>query len=317
MRLIAITMVRNEADILPDFLGHCAALFDQVLAVDHGSTDGTAEMLAAAARAMPLRLWRFDQPAKAQSLVLSALAREAVAQGADWVFPLDADEVPDLPSRAALEARLAGAGPLAAWLWRNLWPGPDAAFAHCRLEGRFETAPSGVRKVALSRALLAGSPRLTIGHGSHAVYPRPDGIEAGDVIGELLHVPVRAAERLRLKVAMNLAANALRPGVQPHHGAQYQRAQAGLAAAPEAAEPALRRRLALGYPHVASPGLLASVQWRDLPTGRRLAGLPAPAGGAEEVLAREARAGWAALPEGPPGRWRLRLEDDAARIVAG
>jgi hypothetical protein len=31
-------MLRNEADILPDFLAHCAALFDRLLAVDHRST---------------------------------------------------------------------------------------------------------------------------------------------------------------------------------------------------------------------------------------------------------------------------------------
>jgi hypothetical protein len=34
LRLYAVCMLRNEADILPDFLAQCAALFDRVLAVE-------------------------------------------------------------------------------------------------------------------------------------------------------------------------------------------------------------------------------------------------------------------------------------------
>ncbi|WP_198370388.1 hypothetical protein [Roseomonas rosulenta] len=47
MRLIAPTIIRSEAAILPDDVGYCAALFDELRVVDHASSDGTAEMLAA------------------------------------------------------------------------------------------------------------------------------------------------------------------------------------------------------------------------------------------------------------------------------
>lgn len=316
MRLIAITMIRNEADILPCFLGHCAALFDEVLAVDHGSTDGTAEMLAAAARVMPLRVWRLNQQAKLQSLVLSRLAREAVARGADWVFPLDADEFPDTRSRTELEARLSTCGPLAVWQWRNLWLGPDVGFLECRLEGRVETAAANCHKVVLARALLERHRRLVVVRGSHDVYPSPPWIGARQLLGDLLHAPVRSADRLRLKVAMNLAADALPTGSTRNQGAQYRRARARLAETPKDAEPELCRSLALGYPHFARPDLLAATEWQDLALGPRMTRLPMPSCGPAELLEREARARRDPLPDAPPDRWRLCLGDGMAQVVA-
>jgi hypothetical protein len=42
-------MIRDEADILPTFLRHAAALFDFVLLVDHSSSDGSSTFLERAA----------------------------------------------------------------------------------------------------------------------------------------------------------------------------------------------------------------------------------------------------------------------------
>ena len=39
-------MVRNEADILEAFVRHNLTVLDRMLVVDHGSMDGTAEMLS-------------------------------------------------------------------------------------------------------------------------------------------------------------------------------------------------------------------------------------------------------------------------------
>ena len=313
MRLIAIAMIRNDADILPDFLGHCAALFDELLVVDHASTDGTAEMLAAAARHMALRVWRLAQQAKVQSLVTMALAREAVAHGADWVFPLDADEFPALSSREALVARLDPAAAAQAWTWRNLWPGPAPHFAACRVEGRFESLPAAVSKVAVARRLVE-HPGFAIGHGNHGARPiLPPAAAAG--LGDLLHVPVRAPGRLLLKMATNQASNALRPDRHPKAGVQYRHAPEKIDRMLREDGAGLRRRFALGYPHVAGPEALARVEWVDVAPVARLAGLPAPVPDAAAVLACDATLDWQPLPDGPPATWRLRLEGDRAWVA--
>lgn len=317
MRLIAVSMIRNEADILPDFLGHCAALFDEVLAVDHSSADGTSEMLAAAAGRLPLRVWRFGCRGKMMSLVVNGLVREAFARGADWVFPLDADEFPLLPDRAALEARLAGAAPLLAWRWRNLWPADRGTFSRFAAEGLHETAARPTVKVALSRRLAELAPNFVIGHGNHSCARRPAWPHAPEPIGELLHIPIRHPERFALKVGMNRAANALRPDLRPRQSLQYGIGDDRLAGMMTPAGEADLRRFALAYPmqplREQGVGTTAPLAWS--PIGR-LEGLPPPCDSPAEVVAREALISWREPPDGPHEAWRLRLGDDEAAIEA-
>lgn len=318
MRLIAVSMIRNEADILPDFLGHCAALFDEVLVVDHASTDGSAEMLAAAAARMPVRRWTFRQRGHLQSLITTALAREAFARGADWVFPLDADEFPGVTRRTALEAMLAGAPPLVSFGWRNLWSGRRGSFAHFAAAGRHEASPRPAGKVALARSLAERAPRFLLTHGSHGCLRRGRAWEGPPPrIGEYLHVPIRHAERFRMKVLRSLAAGAQRPDRQPGQSHQYATAMAHLETLVSTGGEAMLRRFALAYPHMPGGergvGPVEPLDWAPL---GRLEGLPAPIVAVEEVLARDAQIAWAPPPDSPHETWRVRLDGQEAEVEA-
>jgi GT2 family glycosyltransferase/predicted Zn-dependent protease len=94
---VSLTMiVRNEAHNLPDCLGGLDRLFDEIVVVDTGSTDGTkavAESLGARVFDFP---WVDDFSA----------ARNAALDHAtgDWAFWLDADDRIDDDNRARLQA---------------------------------------------------------------------------------------------------------------------------------------------------------------------------------------------------------------------
>jgi glycosyltransferase involved in cell wall biosynthesis len=47
MKLFGAAMLRNEADIVESFVRHNLSLLDGLLVVDHGSSDGTSEILDA------------------------------------------------------------------------------------------------------------------------------------------------------------------------------------------------------------------------------------------------------------------------------
>lgn len=100
---VSLTMiVRNEEQNLPACLSSAEGLFDEIVIVDTGSTDRTAEI----ARSFGARVFDFiwvDDFAAARN---AALAR---ARG-DYAFWLDADDVIEPPQRAKLQAVLRDLG---------------------------------------------------------------------------------------------------------------------------------------------------------------------------------------------------------------
>lgn len=110
MKLAVFTTLRNEADVAPAFLAHLGALFDYALLMDHGSSDGTAALLASACRHRPgWRHWTVELAGNHQQAVANFAWRWLIEHtDADIVVPLDADEFIDVPDRPTLEARFAG-----------------------------------------------------------------------------------------------------------------------------------------------------------------------------------------------------------------
>ena len=92
VRLYGVSMVRNEEDVVrANVLYHLAAGFDRVLIVDNASTDGTRKVLRQLGRDPRVR-WTRDRGTFRQGEIFTRLARQAFAEGADWVAPIDADD---------------------------------------------------------------------------------------------------------------------------------------------------------------------------------------------------------------------------------
>ena len=110
-KIIVISMVKNEADIIESFVRHTLTFADCLLIADHSSTDGTGDILRSLAEeGLPVFSCRVDMAEQAQSEVLTQLLYRALQQEkADLVLPLDADEfllpaMPKLNCRDVLQA---------------------------------------------------------------------------------------------------------------------------------------------------------------------------------------------------------------------
>ncbi len=114
-RLSLCMIVRDEQEMLPDFLASVAGIWDELIAVDTGSDDETTNILESAGASVLKFVWR-DDFAAARNFGLAA------ATG-DWILFLDADErcTPDLGRqiRAIIDDPGAGAATV---VMRNLRP---------------------------------------------------------------------------------------------------------------------------------------------------------------------------------------------------
>ncbi len=176
MRLVAVSVVKNEADIIEAFVRHTHAWVDHHLIFDHESTDGTREILGSLqSEGLPLTLFQDDSFGNLQQLRSNYLTRLAAqAYNADWILLLDADEILVGPDRGALEDSLRHAGfvqpvslPLLDYYTTTADDisvfNPILRLRHCR-----KTA-SSTRKIFIPKE-LALDPTLVAGKGSHALY---------------------------------------------------------------------------------------------------------------------------------------------------
>ena len=205
-RVHAVAMVRNDADIILPFLRQCAALFDTTYIIDIQSTDGTRECIAEfdAGRGRIVCL-STNRQEKFQGPMMNTLSRHAFANGADWVFLLDADELIDISSRAALESYLADFNADVMHLsWVNLVPSTYGGFSTFEPDQEFRRSgrASTYFKVALSNLFAANHPDYYIHEGNHHVSPRRGAPELPPCFGlPLLHVPIRSVPRFKYKIS--------------------------------------------------------------------------------------------------------------------
>ncbi len=207
-------MVRNEGDIVETFVRHNLTILDGLLVVDHGSIDGTSEILAALVReGLPLGVQRDDRRAQFQSEVLTERVRAGFENGADFVFALDADEFIKARSKALLvdALRSVPAGMHAVAHWQTYVPDfaePAPAHPLERARRRLAQERHGLHKVIVARH-FAADPASVVAGGNHLVLPcasdqaplepvRHARLSA-DVVA-IAHLPVRSGRQLADKV---------------------------------------------------------------------------------------------------------------------
>jgi hypothetical protein len=127
-RLIALLAVRDGMRYLPGFLRNVAPQVDGIVALDDGSSDGSAELLAGHEAVIELLRNPSDRPAWDEVANHRALIGAALRHGAHWVVCVDADERLEQQFRTRAErviarGRLLGCSAYAVRL-RELWDDP-------------------------------------------------------------------------------------------------------------------------------------------------------------------------------------------------
>ena len=206
MRIFGFSVIRNEIDIAQLFIRQTICLFDKFIFVNVMSTDGTEELLSEVARGNEsVIVYKCSTREKYQAAIMNFFAREAVHDGADWLFFLDADEFISIEGRVELENYLSVFDSEVMSLpWINLVPSCYSDFSSFNAEQKFywsgRTSP--ISKIAVSSLYFHNYPDAFVTEGNRSICQYKNGPPALQHLGlPLLHVPVRSRQRLTYKIA--------------------------------------------------------------------------------------------------------------------
>lgn len=204
--MLAMTLVvQDEEEVLEANLDyHLAQGVDLILAVDHGSTDRTPEILSRYAERGHVHWLRDDEPGFDQARHVNRLLRLAADEhGADWVIHGDADEF-WMPAAGSLRDVFAAVPPRYGYVIaerNNFLPGDDDGRPfHQRIVVR-ERRSLNLRGGELAPK-IAQRPRAgdRVPHGNHElVSPVLDPAPSIGAV-EVLHFPMRTFAQFERKV---------------------------------------------------------------------------------------------------------------------
>lgn len=223
-RLAAVTMVKNECDIIELFVRINSRVFDFIHILDHGSNDGTADILARltaegyALSVSPVTELGFTQTETTTEAVRDIARRNAF----DYIMTIDADEflasATETSPRDVIRSLVArdrhGAVP-----WRTFCPVSDNYYSTAApLYSNFrmrEVEPLQFHKVVLGNDFAKD---CTLTMGNH--FARSEGFPAKPVALPLMlqHVPIRSSEQLVRKVVLGGYSMALNRNRLPLEG---------------------------------------------------------------------------------------------------
>ena len=239
MKIITVSMMKNEEAMAESSIRYWLTFSDEVLVFDHGSSDGTAQILTALCAELPDRLIPFHPDFEVgqeyrQAEVTNAMLQTAFdKRGADLVLPLDADEFPYLEGDGSetLRAYLASLDQDNCYsaFWTPFAPPEDDRIDFSRL---VPLSFHRKRKKPLRRwakCILTGKTYrqdpICVTMGNHEIF-RPSGNPVPPVIGlapalYYAHYMYRSLAHFRYKVANGWIASYARldwtPGASEHY----------------------------------------------------------------------------------------------------
>ena len=167
-KLVGLSMVRNESDVIETFIRHNLTLLNELHVVDHNSSDNTREILTLLKQeGLPIHIYHYNELEFAPERVLNHMMQHILNNDADidYIFPLDADELIYCPSREILHyfLSLIPQERVGMYTWRGYLPNSteyDPDFICHFIDQRKEEILTP--KVIIPRA-IAETCRLTIG----------------------------------------------------------------------------------------------------------------------------------------------------------
>lgn len=207
MSVWAVLMVKDEADVIAGTLAHLASEgVDGFVVADNLSTDGTAGLISdfAAGFDGPVVVLDDPDPAYRQSEKMTALAQLAHDKGAEWVVPVDADEVwtaPD-PLAETLRSQPAAVEAVGAAIWNHFPtavdlddPDPFRAIVWRQAS-----------RAPLDKVAVRWAPGTVIDQGNHTASRDGCRVPADGAGVNIRHFPYRSWEQFRRKVVNGAAA---------------------------------------------------------------------------------------------------------------
>lgn len=94
MKIVAISIIRNEADILETFVRYHLQIVDQMIVINHRSADSSSKILHdLKGEGLSIEVLEETSIEQPQGRALTRIMNKAVYDyNADWILPLDADE---------------------------------------------------------------------------------------------------------------------------------------------------------------------------------------------------------------------------------
>jgi glycosyltransferase involved in cell wall biosynthesis len=228
VKLRVISLIRDEIDIVGTFLGHLDSLFDEVILLDHQSIDGTTEILRQAVSQRPnWRYYRVDIKQNMQKQLMNFFIKKFSNEKFDYLFFLDCDEFLWVNAREELETLLVhnqnDIG-VYGFQWVNAISrrldtltslDKNTSFFVSRERSRYQ-------KVAINWKQI-NTEDLFISEGNHYSHRVNGEIYQNDVIGTILHIPIRSKKQLISKTLLSKCSMVMEANRDPSSAYQYSR----------------------------------------------------------------------------------------------
>lgn len=234
MKIVAISAVKNEIDIMEACVRHTLSYVDHFVIHDNCSTDGTLGVLKALqAEGLPITLLEDHTLGIYQAERMTMMMKEyAICRlHADWVLPLDADEFIVTTGSESIISDTYPCNRPVALPWRNYMPDAQDDQSQLnpvlRMRHRFADACRTVK--VLIPGQLAAMPEAALVQGSHRLMiagQEYEAVKQNQVY--LAHFPIRSRAQYLAKIVLRILENLVMPNRGAYEMHDYRKQFASL-----------------------------------------------------------------------------------------